>query len=405
MSLSPISARLPAVLPAVLPPVLLALVACAAAPDSTPRAEAPLPPAASPPDPRPGERASPPADPRHPLDQALVIDATERPFNGVVLIADGPRPISTRVSGFADRERSVPMTLAHRFVIASLTKQMTAALILQHVDQGKLDLDTSLASALSLDAPWAPRVKVRHLLNHTSGITALDAPLRTEPGATYAYSNLGYDLLGTLLARLAARPFPDAAARLFEACGMTDTGALGTPAPSGLVPGYSEQPDGTLVREPPLDMSEHLPSGGMVSSASDLVRWNLCLHGGRILSPASYTAMTTPSTTFPNRWGELGGGFGVRLSAQDGLTEIAHTGYLPGYIATMTFYPRLRRTLVILENIAWRPDDMRRVFAPHDKIRDIVRAETLKALKAPEDPTSPAPPAPPAPPGLRPLPR
>jgi len=307
---------------------------------------------------------------------------TERPFNGVVMIADGPRVVHAKVSGHADRERSVPLTLARRFVIGSLSKQITAALVMQQVDQGKIDLDAPISTYLSAGADWARRVKVRHLLNHTSGIIDLGSPLKSEPGTTFAYSNLGYDLLGTIVERVSGEGFATVASRLFASCGMTETAALDASNNPGLSVGYSEEADGTLVVASPSPMSEHAPSGGMVSSVGDLVRWNMCLHGGRAVSSESYAAMMKPAVTRPYRWGELGYGFGVQVSEQDGLTEISHGGYVEGFIATMAYYPQSRRTLVILENVSWRAEDMRRAFAPHDKLREAVRAELRRSPRA-----------------------
>jgi D-alanyl-D-alanine carboxypeptidase len=310
------------------------------------------------------------------LDLRLAAPAA-RAFGGVMLIADRGRIVYTRIAGLADHERRIPLTRDSRFVIGSLSKQITATLLLRLVDAGRLTLDDTIGASLDVHPDWAKRVRLRHLLNHTSGIASIDAPLRTEPGAAFAYSNLGYDLLGKVVARAAAEPYAAAAARLFSTCGMRDSTATGAAEIDHLAIGYDEKPVGTLGMVPRAAGVEHVPSGGIVSTAPDLVRWNRCLHDGKLLSAASYAAMTTPGVTRPHRWGDLGYGFGLQISEQDGLREISHSGYVGGFIATMAYYPQSARTLVVLENTSWDTEDVARVFEPHDRARDVVRGALL----------------------------
>ncbi|WP_169796793.1 serine hydrolase domain-containing protein [Chondromyces crocatus] len=300
---------------------------------------------------------------------------TRRPLHGVLAVADGSEVVFSSAHGYADRERSVASALEKRFAIASLGKQITAALVMQQVDQGKLALDAPVSTYLSLGADWAKQVKVRHLLNHTSGIGKVDEPLRSAPGSTFAYSNANYDLLGKIVERVSGQSFAEVAGRLFATCGMRETAGLDTPAAAERVVGYAEQEDGSLAIASLEGMAEHVPSGGMVSSVADLIRWNLCLHEGKAVSRASYEAMIRPTTRRAHRWGELGYGFGLQVSTAEGITEFSHNGYIEGFIATLIYYPAQRRTLVALENVALDSGDMGRVFAPHDEVRAQVRAE------------------------------
>jgi D-alanyl-D-alanine carboxypeptidase len=239
------------------------------------------------------------------IEPHLVSSAGQRPFNGVVVVAEGLDVRYARAWA-AEGPRGTGLARTSRFVIGSLAKQFTAALVLQQVDSGRVALDAPLAAYLDLEAPWAAQVQVQHLLNHTSGIVALDRPLDAAPGVAFKYANLGYDLLGEVVARTAGVPFAQAAARLFHACGMADTAVLGAGDDAGLLPGYDEQPDGTL-RPVSLPAGQaHAASGGIVSTADDLVHWNACLHGGQVLSASSYEAMMRPSATRAHRWGMLG---------------------------------------------------------------------------------------------------
>lgn len=58
------------------------------------------------------------------------------------------------------------------------------------------------------------------------------------------------------------------------------------------------------------------------------------------------------------------------MSTEDGIAEFSHGGYVPGFVATLAYYPASGRTLVVLENTSWRADDMPRAFAPHDALRE-----------------------------------
>jgi D-alanyl-D-alanine carboxypeptidase len=91
-----------------------------------------------------------------------------RGFSGVAIIAKGTEVI---FSHQADSVNGSKFTNDTQFIIGSLSKQITAALVLREVDQGRVDLD-------------AP----------------IDKPLKTEPGVSFAYSNLGFNLLGQLVA-------------------------------------------------------------------------------------------------------------------------------------------------------------------------------------------------------------
>lgn len=301
------------------------------------------------------------------VDRALGEAAKKRPFSGVLLVALGDEIVVRRSAGLADRARGTPITEASRFVIGSLSKQMTAALVLEQVEHGRIRLDDPIGKYLPLAVPWADTVHVRHLLDHTSGVVALDAPLAHEPGASFEYSNLGYDLLGRIVERISERSFTASAARLFARCGMAT-------ADGPRVVGYDEATSGAWKAiAAPGEVAEHPASGGLIASADDLVLWSRCLQFGRAVSMDSYRQMTAPSTTRTHRWGRLGYGFGLQILDSDGLLELSHSGYVPGFVSTLLVYPRRCVTVVVLENLSTPASDTSRAFAPHDAIRSAIR--------------------------------
>ncbi|EKE77895.1 serine hydrolase domain-containing protein [Gallaecimonas xiamenensis] len=278
------------------------------------------------------------------LASALSLSPAPRPLQGVVLVAKG------RELTFSQGDIDAP------YVIGSVSKQLTAALVLQGVDDGLWQLDDPIGRYLpELKAPWASQVSLRMLLDHSSGVQAKGQPLAFNPGSRFAYSNLGYQFLGQALAKVRQQPFSALVKGLYRRCAMLG----GSP-----ITGAQEQPDGRLT---PVDTLALMPreqaSGTLVASARDLWHWNLCLHQGNLLSPASYQAMTHPWQQRPYRWGQLGYGFGVQLQG----SEVSHVGYVPGYQSLLTW--DRGQSLVVLESVSWRLDDINRAFFHEDNLR------------------------------------
>lgn len=312
------------------------------------------------------EQAMQPAGPRAQL-----------PFSGIVLVAQQGKLL------WNYSNKTKPLTAQRQFVIGSQSKQITAVLIMQAVDQQRLALSDPLVKFMPEQRErFGDAITIKHLLEHSSGLGQGGTIPGSAPGSTFAYSNAGYDLLGQVLERIYAEPFAVQTARLFRQCEMGHSFAptseqLTSQAPL-LVAGFIEQA-GKLVAAP-LDVSfSNNPSGRLVSSAGDLIRWQQCLHQQSLLKPASYQQMTSPHMLRPHRWGALGYGFGLQISQADGLTEYSHSGFVDGYISTTLYYPQAATGLVLLEPLSLDPSDMPRVFYYHDQVRQALRAHLIKA--------------------------
>ena len=149
----------------------------------------------------------------------------------VAVNADGP--VFDYAGGYADLVGPRPMHPATTMMAYSMSKTITAAGVLALVEEGKIGLDEAIDRYVDAN-PYGVAITVRQLLSHTAGIpnpiplrwvhparldagfdeaTALAGVLRThpqrssEPGAKHAYSNIGYWLLGSIVARAAGRPF------------------------------------------------------------------------------------------------------------------------------------------------------------------------------------------------------
>ena len=250
-------------------------------------------------------------DPRFFSGNHLHTFAASRSFSGVVAIAENGRVRCEKAQGLADRGLRTPLTADDRFFIGSISKQITATMVLLEAEAGHLRLNATLHDYLpELKDTWADSVTLQQLLNHTSGITELGKMLSAPPGAHFAYNNLNYDLLGRVLEKVSGKSYETLAGNLFARYGMNSTIAQPLEMDKRtlvtvdrLVKGYYEQPDSSLEEATDLLTLLHTPSGGIISRLADLTQWNIRLHTGKILKAASYQTMIRPLIRRAHRWG------------------------------------------------------------------------------------------------------
>ena len=305
------------------------------------------------------------------LESIFINTDVSRVFSGVAIIAKGNditfSYTSASQSASSD-STATAFTLQTPFVTASLSKQMTAALVMREVDQGRVDLDAPITQYLKyLRGKWDAVITVRQLLNHLSGIVAMDKPLKTVPGDVFAYSNTGYNLLGELVATTSGKNYETLASDMFAYCGMDNTNPS---SDTHNALRYHEKSPGDLVAITKDLPASAAPSAGIISTAKDLVAWNQCLYNSDLISAKSHVQMVTKAATRKHRWGELGYGFGLQLSDNTAVQEWSHSGYVLGYISTLSYYPKSDTSMILLENISWYPKDMTRVFYYHDQLRN-----------------------------------
>ncbi|MBB1438233.1 beta-lactamase family protein [Shewanella sp. SG41-4] len=309
-------------------------------------------------------------------DVQTVIDNDSRPFSGSIVISDN----TTR---YVNYQAGIGITPDSLFMIGSISKTVTATLVLQAVDQKKLTLTDNISDYLDI-IPEHP-VTISQLLNHTSGITpptppSLNAGSQFMPASQFRYSNYGYKLLGDILVKLYQQPYAQLVNQFAVKNQLdinADTGSIEQlhTQQSRLVNGYTEQQQQrTQLTDFTID-NGFIAFGGMQASSAGVVKFINGLHQGQFLSATSYQAMTHASTIRQHRWGDTGYGYGLQISQQAGLVEYSHSGYIPGYISLMLYYPQSQLTVVILENTSWDLDNIDRVFGLHDKIRQAVRKQ------------------------------
>ena len=294
-------------------------------------------------------------------------------FDGVVLVARGDRVLYEGAVGLADRTWGAEHTMDTRFRIASVTKQFTAALVLQLVEEGRVALDAPITDYLDYPVDPGDRITVHHLLTHTSGLpegrelrgepslaaflsTFPELPLRFEPGAGFAYSNPGYWLLGRIIEAETGQSYEAALRdRLLRPLGMNDSGS----APYGavvdrLAEGYARTPFGFLEEDPFLDGRYIYAGGEMYSTAGDLFRWTRALHRGEPFRDAATRDLMraphafeseTDSTTFSY-------GYGLFVLEETGGPALAyqHGGRHGPFVTMVRYLPQSDHTVVVLGN-------------------------------------------------------
>ena len=330
------------------------------------------------------------AVPRQPVQDAAVeaeVDALAAGFlarpGGVGLsIGVGRRGklLLAKGYGLADAELEVPAKADTLFRIASVTKQFTAAAVMKLVERGQLSLEDTLAQLVPELPTPGHTVTLRHLLAHTSGLPSYtdieewapkipleltDAemvelvaahPFDFEPGADWHYNNSGYYLLGMILARADGTTYGEHLRKaLFEPLHLERTRY---DSHHDLIPnraqGYALEGD-QLVNDLHLGMSQPGGAGGLLSTGGELVRWSMALTGGQVVSPESFTLMST-STILPGGR-DVHYGFGLELGDFEGRPLVKHEGAIFGFNSALLWLPDEDFHVAVLSNGEALPSD------------------------------------------------
>jgi CubicO group peptidase (beta-lactamase class C family) len=306
-------------------------------------------------------------------DRNRQIDVLMRDYAGdaipgaSVLVVRNGEVIARKSYGMADLEARRPASSSTHYRLASITKQFTAAAILDLSERGTLSLDDSARRFLPALPAYADRITIRHLLTHTSGLAdyedhipagttrqLTDADVlaitqrRSSPefdaGTRYHYSNTGYALLALMVERASGVSFASyLRERIFTPAGMTTTVAHqeGISTIPDRAFGYSRE-GGRWTRADQSPTSAVLGDGGVYSSIDDLAQWLRALDEGRFAAAAEPVVDTDKANV---RYG-----FGWRIGEHSGRRTISHTGETRGFRNALIRFPDERLAVVILTN-------------------------------------------------------
>jgi len=288
-----------------------------------------------------------------------------------IVVKDG-RPVFRRAYGIADLEFGVLLEPDMVFRIGSVTKQFTAAAILQLADQGKLALDDEVTKHVDGYDTHGRRVTLEHLLTHTSGVPSYTdlpewfphvreelkprqivemfgpKPLEFEPGSRFKYSNSGYLLLGLVIEKVSGRTYADYIRRMVLPLGMRQTMY---DDPLRVIPrrarGYGRAGD-EWANAPFIAMSQPFAAGALLSTVDDLALWNTAIERGRLLSDASRARWFAPYVLPSGR--ATGYAMGWSVTSHEGLAVAEHGGGIPGFVCHVIRIPSERLYVAVLSN-------------------------------------------------------
>lgn len=290
----------------------------------------------------------------------------------IVLLRDGSTEWSA-ASGLADRERRRPMARDLRFRIGSVTKTMVATVVLQLVAEKRLHLEDSVERWLPGLVPNGRRIKLRHLLSHTSGLADyVDAdfvrrapawkprrvaayavsrpPIFSPPGAQFAYASTNYVLLGLVVEEATRSELArELRERIFEPLQLGRTSFSTRRIRGNHVRGYRAPERQGIVSRHLIDVTDDSAAGAwaagaVVSTTHDVARFFSALLGGELIPPRQLRAMTTAAVT-PPRYG-----LGLAIFDTPCGKVLGHTGNINGQISAVWNSPNASRQLVAMAN-------------------------------------------------------
>ncbi len=297
---------------------------------------------------------------------------------GAVLVVDDPQadPMVV-VSGVADIESKRPVAAEDRFRIGSLTKSYLATVVLQLAEEGKLSLDDSVEKWLPGLLPNGDEVTVRQLLGHRSGLfeyeedprvlkpylqgdfayawkprqligIAVEHEPTAAPGTKVVYSNTNYTVLGLLVEAATGQPLAaELERRIFapldlEATSLAEDGQLETPYSRGYLGGGKELLDVTAISP-----SHYWAAGNVVSTASEVTRFNEALFEGELLSDDSMEEMQEFAVEAPG----LERGLGIARGETECGSWEGHDGSVPGYDAFARHTDSGRQIVLLMNTV------------------------------------------------------
>src|SRR4029078_11490332 len=245
------------------------------------------------------------------IQEVLALAHKYRLFNGSALVAENGKVTYKGAFGMAEMEWGIPNAPDTKFRLGSITKQFTATLILQLVEQGKIKLDGKLSDYLpDYSKDTGAKVTIHNLLSHTSGIPSYTSlpgffqdvsrnpfkvddfikkyasgELEFEPGTKFVYDNSGYFLLGAIIEKVTGKPYEQVLKEnIFDPLGMKNSGydRWGTIL-NKRATGYARTPKGFQTAAY-LDMSIPYAAGSLYSTVEDLYMWDQALYGEKVLT-------------------------------------------------------------------------------------------------------------------------
>jgi CubicO group peptidase (beta-lactamase class C family) len=325
------------------------------------------------------------------VDQLFAAEyAKENLASATIGVVSGPDLVWTKSYGLANIEEKLPATKDSTYRIGSITKQLTAVMLLQLVDQGKVHLSDPAEKyypeirKVINDYPTAQPVTLVQLATHTAGFAEEPGDMEVyttgqvanwgktllaalphlkyeyEPGTRYSYSNIGYAILGEALGRAAGEPYiPYVQRHILAPLSMTHSAfEQNDEIMRTLAKGYiihdgvaDPKPSATELRN---GRGYKIPNGALFTTVGDLAKFVSFEMGDGPESVLKKSILADNRSRVYSARGDLTSGYGIgfMLSRQGDLISVGHGGSVAGYVAGAYFNPPTHTGIIFLRNAA-----------------------------------------------------
>lgn len=297
-------------------------------------------------------------------------------FDGAVLVAENGKIVYKDAFGLANREWNIPNRTDTKFMIGSVSKPLTATLMLLQVQKGLISLDKTIADYLpEFKNKPAAKITIRQLLSHTSGMpnydiikdffprisrqnfgredyikVYMDSALLFTPGTQYFYSSWGYFTLGFIMERVTGKSYAQLMSDdIFSKIGMKHSGSyFHTQIVPNRATGY-DYSFGGYTSGDFRDQSNTMGTGDLYSTVEDLFIFHMALANNSLLSKELTDEMFRPGMR-PAQYGYGWFNKQFKYSAADSVPSNFHLGMTDGFISFIRRVPATNSLVVILCN-------------------------------------------------------
>lgn len=297
-------------------------------------------------------------------------------FDGSVLVAEHGKIIYQGAFGMANREWNIPNTPDTKFMIGSVSKSLTAVLVLIQVQKGLIGLDKTISDYIpEYSKKNGSQVTIRQLLSHTSGMPNydiikdffpnvsrqyftretyvklfMDSALVFKPGTNYYYSSWGYFTLGYIMERVTGKSYSQLMKEdIFDRLGMNSSGSYyHTQIINKRATGYDYSLGGYTSSDF-RDQSNTMGTGDLYSTTGDLFKFHLALNSNTLLNKKLTEQMFTPGIR-PWRYGFAWFNQYFKYTKTDSVFTNYHLGMTEGFITFMIRIPSTNSLIVFLCN-------------------------------------------------------
>jgi len=306
-----------------------------------------------------------PADFKAKADALLKKSFPDAGPGAAVIVTEHGKPVYEAGQGLADINAKTRITPETVFRIGSITKQFSAAIMLQLVVEGKVSLDDKLSKFLPDYPKPGADATIAELLNHTVGVQSYtdipgwmdekhtakaytteqmiaefkDLPSPSKPGEKWAYNNSGYVLVGAVIEKVTGKPwYQNVEERIAKPLGLKTIqyGIVEDKMPR-MARGYTDK-EGKVAPSQIINMSVPHAAGALIGSVEDLAKWNAALRHGKVVPAELYAKMNSP-TKLPDGSSEPYG-FGIGMRDVRGHEALGHSGGIFGFSTDSIYLPK-----------------------------------------------------------------